>query len=178
MFLITRSTIAACLFVLSMRGEDSEWASLCTVLTHLGNFAGKRVTIQGEIVTGREAFYLRDSNCEKGPKTGDYVWPPELWLTPPNESAPLPKGRRYDRASFERLHADVARKAQQGRVRIMASVTGTIRTRENLGAVRASDGRWLTNGLGHLNVFPAEMILESVANWVITAVKPNELGKQ
>jgi hypothetical protein len=152
---------------------------LCAVVNHLDAFAGRSVTIQGEIVTGREAFYLRDSNCDNGPKTGEYVWPPKVWLTPPNESAPMPKGQHYDEASFDRLEADMqAAKSKYGRVQVVASLTGTIRAKEDLGAVKAADGRWLTNGFGHLNVFPAEMILESVANWVITPVKPNESGKR
>jgi len=145
---------------------------------HLGDFTEKSVTIRGEIVTGREVFYLQDPSCKVGPKTGEYVWPPNLWLTPPNARASLSENRKYDRASFDHFWAefDIA-KAKSRSIQVVATVTGTIRTRKDLGAVRAGDGQWLTNGFGHQNMFPAEMVLESISNWIIRPTKPSAIGQ-
>lgn len=129
--------------------------SVCDVLRNPTTYAGSQVSIRGEIYYGLRS----KEKCGKTIRSDGRQWPYALNIAT-DESAlarieKRPKGLHDPRPFFERVYQE----RQKRPVVATATLTGFIRARSNY-----EDG---TPGYGHLGLYAAEIVVESVSDAVL-----------
>jgi len=139
---------------------------ICDLFQNLMAWKGKRVAVRGEFVTTMEGAWI-SGRCKGEFVTNGYHWPVFLTFGElahySTETAKL-NATRWPSAS-ERENA------LEGRYSVVKTATfvGLLRMRSEYTAVCREDGSYLTNGFGHLNGAAAELAVEKVLNFDLSA---------
>ena len=138
--------------------------SVCTALLNSEAHNGSRVTIRGVLNSTDEGAWLVDESCTSDART---VWPMRIWLE-------MRRGDRTDE-EFAKLVRNAAKISEElrakrydpSRDRVLLTVTGRFSAIDrNAGSSRTV----LTNGFGHMNAAPAEILVESESDLSVERV--------
>ena len=149
--------------------------TVCQVLTQPSVYSERKVTLTAEVVFTREAIFLRDQNCLNGPRTGAYRWMPYIhWEHvrgpgngPTDGSVEHGSDRKAAESRIATFLGAVMRSGPlAGKSFVSATVSGRFKMKE-LVVIRTGDGRVVPRGFGHLNQFPAELVIDDVLEWKI-----------
>lgn len=142
----------------------------CDVLGHLSDHAGRRVTIRTQLVLTKEGTFMRDARCSQGPITAGFEWPPFIAWVFPSQKEVLPAEYRFDNLAFSKFSEAVkATQMSPAALTVTATVSGILATEPNPKFIRGGDGSIKPAGFGHLGQFPAELLVESIRDWVVIA---------
>jgi hypothetical protein len=145
------------------RGSGLLSLSVCDVLQDPSRYRGKVVTVTGIYWNGL------CQSCPNELVTGNKVWPSALNLSHSDTGGEADEVLRFktNDEAFDRLMKVIRREAMAGRrEEIWLTVVGQIRApREYV----LPDGS-LRGGYGHLGVFPAELVIQSISD---ISIRPN-----
>ncbi len=131
--------------------------SVCDVIKDPTAYRGRMVA-----VTGVYWYGLRQA-CAEPLVTAGHTWPSALEFVDSSEAGQTgePVSFQTDLRSWDDLNKTVIREAKAGRRgAIWVKITGKLLAPEKY----IEDGRLVTLGYGHLGVFPAELVVESVSD--------------
>ena len=172
-----KMTLIIAVLALGLAGQDSSSlrkplpvkTSLCSIVAAPSKYDQALVVIRGELIMGREVFMLQDEGCTDRLRTGDHVWPPAIWLTPPNDNVRLPAGYELDRGTIDQFNEAVRQAhAEPRKWKVLVTLAGKIDSRQRYFGSREPNGQWVGNGFGNLNYCSAQLVYMSVSDWVIT----------
>jgi hypothetical protein len=137
------------------------------VIEHLELFRGKEIEIRGVWRGG----YIT-GNC-KAPKTGSYEWVAAIWLEFPENLASFPNEAvawEMDRELWRNAESELQRLINLRREdpTVEATLGGRF---DSPARLMASEGR-PTNGYGHLNGFPARIVIRDIKDIRLSGGKP------
>jgi hypothetical protein len=138
---------------------------VCDVLSNLKKYENLEISVRGEWVHTEHGMYLRQS-CGTKLITKAHVWPNSIWIQLPWLEREDPVNYVIDKRklSAARERADgILSRARPGAV-VYATFTGKLQARESLTAIPRTNGGTMGNGFGHLNAFPAQIVIRSVEN--------------
>ena len=138
--------------------------TVCDVLKDLQEYRGKIVQIRGRwngpILEGRACAPL---------KTGDYEWPSGVAIQFPSSRTlerEEPVAWALDQEAYNQIERERLQ-ALEHTTEILATFIGRLDAREEgLQILRRPDGDVITNGYGHLGVYPAQLVIATVKDLV------------
>lgn len=151
----------------SQTTQQPQVLSVCELFSNIQAYRGKMISVRGVYYFG-----LRDSGCSNHLETQGWVWPTALWVTDSSDRSGVdeqPVEFSTDSASRRELDETEARLLKEikaKRKRLVVTITGLLRTREKYVRVDTHYGR-IGNGYGHLNAFPAELVIKRVDKIVV-----------
>ena len=149
--------------------QDAERVySVCELLVNPQQFNGKTVKVRGIVEGGMHGAWLKSDDCPEPFYVGENSLPREISLSYQSEygSAPPPNTAHMERV--ERQIREMLRKTKSGI--LMLTYTGIFETRTDWKVIiLAGEPRlW---GLGHLNTFPAQLVVTDKADPVVAKRK-------
>jgi hypothetical protein len=136
--------------------------ALCDVLQNLASYSGKIIEIRGDWPGNA----LEGEDCRV--RTGTYVWHSGILLAFPKDLAvenDKPANWSFDTSVWDRSLAilHLLKKQFGGDVRVRATFIGRLDTYgETLQIVTHANGYIVPLGYGHLNAYPARLVLVDV----------------
>ena len=130
--------------------------TVCDILADLQKYRGSIIQVRDEWL-GTD---LHGRNCAP-PRTGDYVWEPAIWLLDPTspilEKEGTPATWKVDQIAYDQAIRQLRR---------YRTVTATFIGRLDVRAEGLQTARGVGNGYGHLNRFPAQLVIATVRDVV------------
>jgi hypothetical protein len=140
-------------------GEAPESFTVCEILRNLPKYADKDVEIKGEWIQTYHGTTVR-ATCAEQLRTGDHLWPNAIWVQFPWLEEENPVDFTADKDGLQRARNE-GRKSSPDDV-VLATFIGRLQARERLQVTRRKDGTTVVNGFGHLNAYPAQLVVRSI----------------
>jgi hypothetical protein len=145
-------------------------ASVCEILSDLERFSGKMVSLRAEVLSSVDTW-LAAENCKLRIRVNGVafdnliaiVWPDSPIVQISRPRVPFPS----DEISFDKLNAAM-RARDIRRDQVHANVEGLIVTRHPAMALVPKSGLPRQLGFGHLNGAPAQIIVKTMSDFVIS----------
>ena len=133
--------------------------AVCDVLRDLQAFSGKTVALIGRS-TGTEEGWWLDEDCPRKLKTGDFEWRDMAWLQIDNSSESAFAGRMViDSLSLRAKLTEIRNRTElRSTKETWAIVYGKVDARDKLETATYSTGQIVSNGFGHLNGAPFQLV--------------------
>lgn len=150
--------------------QDGAPLSLCAAMANPEKFDGKVIVIRAEYMSGDESTWLMDVKCVSALKLGDQEWPQKLhiWALEVSGMSKYPVDFEPDRTGLARL-SQVQRGLVASGARVMATIEGQFQFYPLArGRFR---GKERTLGFGHLNGFPAQLVVKRVVDISVVALE-------
>jgi hypothetical protein len=144
--------------------------SICDLFKNLRSHRGEIVTVRGEFST--RAGAIIDSACRNRFESPARAWPVAIHLVyvGDNPSGDLVPNFEPDLLSLENFRATIKNTRGHQNVQMVGTFVGLLRTNKDLSPMA---------GYGHLNIFPAELVLKAVVDLhVIDKAPPSDAGKK
>ncbi len=140
--------------------QSSEVFSVCDLLTRAREFQGKTVRVRGIQFGGMEGSWLRGDACPTpAVSLNGVTLENNLWLTYQSE-----RGRRVE-SNVEHVSLvmhQLRKLPKRQAANVALTYIGVFETRDNWVLLRDSSGKPFLWGLGHLNGFPAQLVIMDV----------------
>ena len=140
--------------------------TVCEVLEDLAAYRGKIIEVRGEWQGG----YLID-RCPPL-RTGNHTWPNAILTVQPDDfmvRIQEPVNWRMDADAYNRADRDFIRAARSKEESVVkATFIGRLDARESLFLVTEGVPRPIPGGFGHLGVFPARLVINTVKDLVVS----------
>lgn len=143
-------------------GFCADRTTLCEIFDHLKGYASKRVILHGELHTGYEATEFRARDCTRGPHVKEYIFVPALSVTF------LPAAREHW------VYKTILAKSEAEHIKsghylndVRVEVEGELLVKPNLNAYLGPRDRWMPDGVGHLNQYPAELLIRRIIAYTL-----------
>jgi hypothetical protein len=133
---------------------------VCEVLRNLQKYRNLEISVRGEWVYTDHGMTLRES-CDTPLTTSGHVWPNGIWLAYPwlRDEEEKPVDYKLD----QRKMKAALRRAGKISGQVYATFTGKLQARESLTVFVSSSGP-KGYGFGHLNTWPAQIVIRTVDN--------------
>jgi hypothetical protein len=141
-------------------GRDNA-ISICDLLKDLAEYRNQSVQVRGELRTGRHRNALFGVNCEHSVLTDEHVWLDALWLVAEKRSTKVNEPG-VDKKAMKEVYDAIGTARRNGKKgKVLLTFVGRIETRERFFGGRGGNGRWIGNGYGHMNAYPAQLVYRS-----------------
>jgi hypothetical protein len=135
---------------------------VCQVLANLETYRNQEIRVRGEWVQTDHGMSLRD-RCRETLQTKEYKWLSAIWLQLPSAEEENPVDFSLDRSALEGAQNEVTRLSRRRRpTPVYATFVGRVQARERLETVVGPGGDVIAVGFGHLNLYPAQLVIRSV----------------
>jgi hypothetical protein len=157
--------VTTALYVMLLPGlltGQSSPLPVCKVLHDLQKYANRDIEIRGEWIHTDHGMFIR-GKCARALSTGDHRWSSAVWLQLPWLETDEPVDFTADRSALEKAQNEAGELTESSRGRaIYATFAGKLQVRQRLEIGRRQYGVALGNGFGHLNAYPAQLIVRSI----------------
>jgi hypothetical protein len=142
---------------------ESGTLKVCHVLSDLNNYRNRDVQIRGEWVQTDHGMYIR-GKCNRPLQTGAHRWPSSIWLQLPWLEEEETVDFTADRNVLEKAQRQAGRLLLRSRpgTHVYATFIGRLQVRERLEVRKREYAGPNGNGFGHLNAYPAQLVLRSI----------------
>lgn len=151
-------------------GEDAEHVySVCELLANPQQFNGKLVKVRGIVEGGMEGSWLKSDDCLERFYVGENSLPKAISLSYQSEFGVAPP---RNMAHIERVDRQIREKRQKAKSGVLLLThTGVFETRTDWKLLNNGAGDKRLWGFGHLNTFPAQLVVVDIADPVIVQKK-------
>jgi hypothetical protein len=150
--------------------EDSEHVNtVCELLANPQQFNGKFLKVRGVVEGGMEGAWLKSADCPERFYVGENSLPKAISLSYQSEFGNAPP---RNTAHIQRVEQQIREKQRKTKPSVlMLTYTGVFETRTDWKVVTSGRGEKHLWGLGHLNAFPAQLVVTDIADPEIIAKK-------
>jgi len=132
--------------------------TVCEVLSRPGQFNGKLLKVRGIVEGGMEGSWLKSDECPERFYVGGNSLPNAVSLSYQSEYGIAPPRNT--------VHIELVQRQIQGKVRktnvLIMTYTGIFETRTAWKVVTSGTGENHLWGFGHLNAFPAQLVVTDI----------------
>ncbi len=171
--------------------SDPTAITVCDLFRDLRAHAGQMISVRGTLYQGRETFAL-GAHCDskfvttynwapalKGlpelPPTGEFIWPTALDLSYASfvQEGETPVKFQTDEDAIRGVLASIASQRAEltvmpgQRADVLVTVVGQLRIKSQYLIGKRGDGTLIGDGYGHLNTYPAQLIIKTMYEPVV-----------
>jgi hypothetical protein len=156
--------------VLAGAGESEHVYTVCELLAKPEQFNGKLLKVRGIVEGGMEGAWLKSDDCPNRFHIGENSLPNAISLSYQSEHGTAPP---RNAVHIKQIEQQIRGKQRKTSVLIL-TYTGIFETRTDWKIVTSGNGEKHLWGFGHLNAFPAQLVVADIADPQIIAKKEEE----
>ncbi|HZT68775.1 MAG TPA: hypothetical protein VFC10_03365 [Terriglobia bacterium] len=143
--------------------------SVCELLAAPQQFNGKSVKVRGAVEGGTEGAWLKSNDCPERFYVGENSLPKAISLSYQSEFGNTPA---RNTAHIERVEQQIKEAQRKMKSSVLTlTYTGIFETRTDWKTATLASGEKQLWGFGHLNAFPAQLVILDIADPVIVETK-------
>ncbi len=151
-------------------GEDAGHVySVCELLANPQQFNGKTVKVRGIVEGGMEGSWLRSDDCPERFSVGENSLPRGISLSYQSEYGVAAPRKMVHIERVDRQIREMRQRVKSGF--LLLTHTGVFETRTDWKLLNNGAGDKRLWGFGHLNTFPAQLVVVDIADPLIVRKK-------
>lgn len=155
--------------VLAGAADAERVYSVCELLAAPQQFNGRSVKVRGVVEGGMEGAWLKSNDCPERFYVGDNSLPKAISLSYQSEYGDTPARNTVHIERVEQQIREMQRRVKSSVLTL--TYTGIFETRTDWKATTLASGEKHLWGFGHLNAFPAQLVVVNIEDPLIVPKK-------